>query len=222
MATRPGNVGVYDVRTGQWRPSTAAEDTQAYATRDQRNASTRKAFVTQAALSSLGVLGGGLAAGAFAAGGPAVVGGAGGGVLNTAAGSGGAWGGAAGGTMGIPWNMIGQVGAQTFGTIYGAHKQNQAQDKSLRATQVGNDQATQLAMAQLEEQKAQNAALQKQWEATQQFEADKWKAMEDDRLFNRRILEDTEARKAQRRARADALLAELGGLGTLGNYARRQ
>lgn len=181
---------------------------------------------------------------ALAFGGPAVLGAMGGGtaagasVINGApisATFGSSLPAAAGGGMGpLGWLKAGEIAAGTFGNIYGARKNQTANREALAAQQASTDQAMMFEREQMAEAKRQfdiqQSQLRAQWERDQAMQAQQFAATEDERLYQRKLLEDRETRRAPyRQASADALGRLPGilasgrtspGLGSLGSYRR--
>lgn len=134
----------------------------------------------------------------------------------------------------IPWWNVASKGVDTLFGIYSNRQQSRANRDALAYQERQNMRAEGLdrdAEAQRHEEfLAQQAALKQQWDAMQKFEADKWAASEDERLYDRGLKDAREARLAPRRAlAADALQRIPGllasgrtspGLGSLGSYRR--
>lgn len=101
----------------------------------------------------------------------------------------------AGMTLGKLWD-IGNLGLQGASAFFGQRSQNRALDKQM-AMQREEINARMLADAEA------RAEQKRQFDAQQANEARRYAAEDEDRLFNRRILEDREARLASKRAYAD-------------------
>jgi len=125
--------------------------------------------------------------------------------------------------MGIPWWNIASKGVDTLFGIYSNRQASKANKEATAYQVTANEQAMQMEREQLAEQR-------RQWEAMQQFESQKWAASEEERLYDRRLRDEREARLAPRRAMAaDALQRIPGilaggrtspGLASLGSYRR--
>jgi len=125
-------------------------------------------------------------------------------------------GGLAGGSMGAPWWKLGELAVGTFGNIYGANKSQSANRESLRAQMAGQTQAEILAREQMAEEKRQFELTRQeqaaQWAADQKFQADKFAASEEERLYDRRLKDEREARMGPYREASAAALQRLPGL----------
>lgn len=122
----------------------------------------------------------------------------------------------------------------TFGQIYGARKQSTANRDALRAEQRAADMAQQIALADRDESRRQfdiqQAAMKADLDARNKFESDKWNASEEERLYDRRLRDEREVRRAPYRAASAQALANLPGIlasgratpgmGTFGSYRR--
>lgn len=122
------------------------------------------------------------------------------------------------GAVGMPAQVIG-AGINAGASIYGANRQNAANNRAAQASERGAESE----LAFLREQEAER---RRQWEADQQFQAQKWAADEEERAFRRRIAESDEAdrvlvrqreqeretRRAPYRAASEAALGRLGTL----------
>lgn len=216
------NVGRYDMKSGQWRPATADEQAATVRQRQIDNAASKRQFFKQAALSAGAVVGGafvgpalGAMGGGSAAGGTlgSMAGTIHGGVISTAAPT---FSGLAGGSMGVPWWKLGELAVGTFGNIYGANKSQSANRESLRAQMAGQTQAEILAREQMAEEKRQFELTRQeqaaQWAADQKFQADKFAASEEERLYDRRLKDEREARMGPYREASAAALQRLPGL----------
>ena len=118
--------------------------------------------------------------------------------------------------MGIPWLKLGELGAGTFGNLYASRKQSTANREALAYQQQANEQAMAMDREMEAERKrqfdVQQVELKRQWDATQQFEASRFAASEDERLYDRRIRDERETRRAPYRAASEAALARLPGI----------
>lgn len=152
----------------------------------------------------------------------------------SAAGNAGAGAGMASWASKVPWMQVGAKGVDTLFGIYANNQQSKATREALMAQQRASEQAMAFDR-EMENQRhadflAQQAALQKQWEAEQAFDKSKWDATEEDRLYRRRLDEEKEARRAPFRAAGAAALARIPeiiaagsvspGLASLGSYRR--
>lgn len=141
----------------------------------------------------------------------------------------------------IPWLSVGSKAADTLFGIYSNNKQMSANREALALQQKAAAEAMAYERERDAEQRrqfdAQQAELRRQWEATQAFEKAKWDASEQERLYQRQILDEDrqlkaarEARKAPYIAASQAALAQLPalmasgatspGLGSLRSYGK--
>ncbi len=125
-------------------------------------------------------------------------------------------------------------GASTFASIYGANKQNSANNRALSTQDRANAQAMEIEREQMAESRRQfdlqQAAAKAALESQNKFEGDRWAASEEERLYDRRLRDEREARMAPRRAFAADALQRLPGLiasgrqspgmGSFGSYRR--
>lgn len=95
------------------------------------------------------------------------------------------------------------VGAGT--TVYGAKSAGKSARRAQNIQSKSDDAAIQL-------ERERDAEARRQWEAAQQFEAQKWNAQEEERIYNRRMQEEREARQAPYRAMSAAALGNLGSM----------
>lgn len=130
--------------------------------------------------------------------------------------------GATAGTGGWALPLLG-LGASTFGSIYANKRQGNANKEALAYQERKDAEAMKFDLAQEAERKrqfdVQQAGLQRQWDAQEQ-----------DRQYDRRLLEEREARMAPRRAMAAQALQRIPGLiasgstspglASLGSYRR--
>ena len=107
-------------------------------------------------------------------------------------------------------------GLSTIGQIYGSRQQGNANRRAMQVQERASQQAMELDREQeatrRAEFQAQQQQLQRQWDATQKFEADKWAVLEEERLYDRRLKEERETRMAPRRAASAQALANLPGI----------
>lgn len=202
----------------------------------ERDAWSRR-MMYQNAIRGAAIVGGPMAA-AYAipamAGGGAVAGGAGAASAGTAAGTGTAAGGSVAAGSSIPWMAVGSKGVDTLFGVYANRQQMKGNREALAYQRQADERAMQIEADERAEMKRQfdiqQAQLQRQWEAQQKFEADKFAASEEERLYSRRLQDEKEARRAPYRAASAAALDRIGGiinsgrtspgLGSLGSYRR--
>ena len=100
---------------------------------------------------------------------------------------------------------LANLGVGTATSLYGANKADKTAryQADLQATSVAEQMA--LERERLAEEKSQfmtqQDELRRQWAAQQAFQAKQFAASEDERLYNRKLLEDREGRKAARATR---------------------
>lgn len=100
------------------------------------------------------------------------------------------------------WGAVG-TGAATGASLYGAHKQSQSAN---RAQQIQSN--TDAETIRLERER--DAEAKRQWDTEQAFQQQQFAAQEDDRLFNRRLLEQRDARAEPYRQASAAAVGRLG------------
>lgn len=134
----------------------------------------------------------------------------------------------------IPWLAVGSKAADTLFGIYANKKQQQGNREALAYQQAKDAEAMQYEREQMAEQRRQfdlqQQAAKAQWDAQQKFQQEQFAASEEERLYNRRLQDEKEARRAPYRAASlDALnrlpsILDSGrtspGLGSLGSYRR--
>ena len=137
--------------------------------------------------------------------------------------------------MGVPWWKLGELAVGTFGNLYGANKAQGANREALAAQMAAQTQAEILAREQLAEEKRQfeltRSEQAAQWAADQKFKADQFAASEEERLYDRRLRDEKEARLGPYREASAAALGRLPGviasgrrtpgMGSLGWMARK-
>lgn len=181
MDTTQPNVGYYDVKTGQWRPATDAEQQAALAARAQQHRNSRNSFIKAAVYGTAGTLAGGYGLSALAAPGGSLGGlysgstaaAAPGAVSLPAAATGGVGFSAAGpataaaksgglATLGKLFNSRGaELGVNAALSLYGQHAQNKAADQARADALKGQQEAIALQRQQLELE-ATNANLDRE------------------------------------------------------------
>jgi hypothetical protein len=141
---------------------------------------------------------------------------------------------ATGAGMSIPWWSVASQGVNTLSSIYANRKNAQANQQAMSVQERANAEAMAFEREQMAEQRRQfdiqQAAAKEALAAQNKFEADKWAASEEERLYDRRLRDERETRRAPyRQASADALgripgLLASGrtspGLASLGSYRR--
>lgn len=161
------------------------------------------------------------------------------GTTSSGLGAGGMWGGGAGVASGgasmasrIPWLQVGSKAADTLFGVYANRQQQGANREALAYQERADVEARRIEAEERAEQKRQfdlqQAELKRQWDANQRFEADKFAASEDERLYTQRLADEREARRAPYREASAAALARIPGIlasgrtspgmGSLGSY----
>lgn len=102
------------------------------------------------------------------------------------------------------WSIVGALG-NAGANMYGAHRQAGASRYAADLEARSYDDA-------MRETQLQREDDQRRWEAEQEFESKKWAASEDERLFNRRLIEDREARREPYRQASRMALGRLSDL----------
>lgn len=132
------------------------------------------------------------------------------------------------------WAGIGGKATDTLFGIYANKKQQQGNREALAYQQAKDAEAMAYEREQMAEQKRQfdmqQAAAKAQWDAQQKFQQDQFAASEEERLYNRRLQDEKEARRAPYRAASLDALNRLPdilasgrtspGLGSLGSYRK--
>jgi len=90
----------------------------------------------------------------------------------------------------MPAQIIG-TGINAGAQIYGSRRAGQASEAGARIAQQGTD-------AQLAYERERDAQAKLQWEADQKFQADKWKAEQENMAHQRAILDAQEADRVRR------------------------
>lgn len=189
-----GRAGVFANK--EWNAHTGQYDTK----RDWNNvvgALTLGAIAAPAVAGAAGVGGGaavtgggGTVGGAYGATAPAIVSQG----VSTAA--------ATGGGMGLGSKAV-EVGIGAGSNVYGSKKQAQS-------TRRAQDIQSRADAETLAYERERDAELKRQWEATQEMEARKFAAAEEQRLHDRQLADEAEARRAPYRAASQAALGKLG------------
>lgn len=96
-------------------------------------------------------------------------------------------------------------GAQVAGNVIGSRSASRSADRAARSDSAALDQ--QMALERQRDDEAR-----RQFDAQQQFDAQKWAVTEEQRIYDRRLTEEREARRAPYRAASGAALGRLGDL----------
>lgn len=141
---------------------------------------------------------------------------------------------ASGAGMSIPWWSVASKGVDTLSGIYANRQNSKANREAMSVQERYNAEAMAFEREQMAEARrqfdAQQAAAKAALDASNKFEADKWAASEEERLYDRRLRDERETRRAPYREASAAALGRIPGilaggrtspgLASLGSYRR--